>query len=86
MIMKSCSFCGNKHLKSILTEYTYRHNGKYMIFQNVPALQCEFCGEKYFDASVLKQIEKEFIAIQSGKKASKEIRVPVEDFNQLSVA
>ena len=54
-----------------------------MIFQNVPALQCEFCGEKYFEAKVLKQIEKEFIAIQNGKKVSKEISVAVEDFGKL---
>jgi len=84
--METCNFCGNTHIQSILTEYTYRHNGKYMIFHNVPALQCEFCGEKYFEAKVLKQIEKEFFAVQNGKKASEEIRVPVEDFNQLDVA
>ncbi len=82
-MIKSCSFCGNKNIKDTLVEYTYKHDGKYMIFQNVPALQCEFCGEKYFEAKVLKQIEKEFIAIQNGKKVSKEISVAVEDFGKL---
>ena len=54
-----------------------------MIFHNVPALQCEYCGEKYFDVKVLKQIEKEFISVQKGKKVSKEISVAVEDFDKL---
>ncbi len=81
--MQSCSFCGNKNIKNSLVEYTYKHDGKYMIFHNVPALQCEYCGEKYFEAKVLKQIEKEFIAVQNGKKVSKEISVAVEDFDKL---
>ena len=84
--MQSCAFCGNKNIRQTLTEYTFRHNGEYMIFRNVPALQCEFCGEKYFDAKVLKQIEKEFLSVHKGKKRTKEILVPVEDFSELDVA
>lgn len=84
--MKSCTFCGNKNIKNVLSEYTYRHKGNYMIFKNVPCSQCEYCGEKYFDAKVLKQIENEFIAVQNGKKAPKEILVPLEDFSKLDVA
>jgi len=82
-MMQNCSFCGNKNIKNSLVEYTYKHDGKYMIFHNVPALQCEYCGEKYFEAKVLKQIEKEFVAVQNGKKVSKEISVAVEDFDKL---
>ncbi len=84
--MQQCSFCGNKHLKTTVTEYTYRQNGAYMIFQNVPAIQCEFCGEKYFDANTLKRIESEFIAVKNGTRHTKEIRVPIEDFSALDVA
>ncbi len=82
-MMQSCSFCGNENIKNSLVEYTYKHDGKYMIFHNVPALQCEYCGEKYFEAKVLKQIEKEFVAVQNGKKVSKKISVAVEDFDKL---
>ena len=84
--MKSCSFCGNKNIKQALSEYTYKHDAKYMIFKNVPCLQCEYCGEKYFEAKVLKQIENEFIAIQNGKKVQEENSEPVEDFSRLDVA
>lgn len=65
--MKHCSFCGNKHIRTLLTEYTYKHNGNYMIFNNVPSFRCEYCGEKYYESKVLKQIEREFIAVQNGK-------------------
>jgi len=82
-MMQSCSFCKNKNIKNTKVEYTYKHDGKYMIFHNVPALQCEYCGEKYFEAKVLKQIEKEFISVQLGKKTPKEISVAVEDFDKL---
>ena len=84
--MKVCSFCGNKNIKNTLTEYTYRHKGKYMIFNNVPAQQCEFCGEKYFESKVLRKIENEFFAVINGKKVTKGIRVPVEDFSSVEVA
>jgi YgiT-type zinc finger domain-containing protein len=82
-MIQSCSFCGNKNIKNTQVEYTYKHDGKYMIFHNVPALQCEFCGEKYFEANILKKIEEQFISIQNGKKASSEISVAVEDFDKL---
>ena len=77
---------GNKHIKHCFTEYTYKKDGHYLIINNVPCLQCEFCGEKYFEAKVLKQIEKEFFAIQNGKKTLQEISVPVEEFSKLQFA
>jgi YgiT-type zinc finger domain-containing protein len=82
--MKNCSFCGNKNLQKTLSEYTYKHNNNYMIFNNVPALKCEFCKEKYYEAKILKQIEKEFFAVQNGKEVSKKISVPVEDFSEVA--
>ncbi len=71
-------------MQQTFSEYTYKHDDKYMIFNNVPALECEFCKEKYYEAKVLKQIEKEFFAVQNGKKVSKKISVPVEDFSDVA--
>lgn len=84
--LNCCSFCGNKNIKKTVSEYTYKHNGNYMIFSNVPSLECEYCGEKYYDAKVLKKIEQEFQAVVSGKKTSKTISVPVEDYSEVEVA
>jgi len=83
--MKKCSFCGNANFKSSKIDYTYKHNGAYLIINNVPCSQCEFCGEQYFKSTILKQIEKEFDSITTGKKDIVEhITVPLESFENLS--
>jgi len=85
--MQSCHFCGNKNLKNVETEYIYKHDGKFLFVENVPATQCTFCGEKYFEAKILKQIEKEFFSIYNGeKKVHKEIIVPTETFTEMAYA
>ncbi len=79
--MKVCHFCGNKNFKSTKAQYTYKHNDKYLMVEDVPCEQCAYCGEQYFEGSVLKQIEKEFNAIHSkNKKVKKELIIPVEQF------
>jgi len=51
---------------------------------NVPCEECEYCGEQYFKADVLKTIEKEFVKIFSAKKKpKKQLKVPVEEFAEL---
>jgi YgiT-type zinc finger domain-containing protein len=85
--MKSCSFCGNKTLKDVKTEYIYKKDNKYLIIDAVPAKECSYCGEKYFKADVLKSIENEFNKINNGtKKITKELLVPTENFCELESA
>ena len=51
---------------------------------NVPCEECEYCGEQYFKAKALKKIEENFKAIyHSGKKAKREVTVPVEEFAEI---
>jgi hypothetical protein len=51
---------------------------------NVPCEECEYCGEQYFKAEVLKKIEKDFVDIYSNKKKlKKQIEVPIEEFEEL---
>ena len=81
---KICSFCGNKTFEIRDVQYIYRHNGHFLVVNNVPCEECEYCGEQYFKANVLKKIEKEFMEIYSAKKKSKkQIKVPVEEFVEL---
>ncbi len=81
---KVCNFCGNKNFKEMLAQYIYRHDEKFLVVNNVPCEECEYCGERYFKASALKKIEKDFSKIYaSGKKAKKEVMVPVEEFVEL---
>jgi YgiT-type zinc finger domain-containing protein len=85
--MKICHFCGNKNFKDNFVQYTYKHGDQFLIVNDVPCRQCEYCGEPYFKAEVLKQIEKEFQAVYvHGKKTSKELRVPVERFVEIQDA
>jgi YgiT-type zinc finger domain-containing protein len=79
-MQNKCNFCGNKNFKEKNVQYIYKHNGAFMLVNNVPCEECTFCGEQYFKAAVLKKIEKDFNAIQAGKKTSTEIMVPVEEF------
>ncbi len=81
---KTCNFCGNKNFNIKKVQYIYKHDGKFLVVNDVPCEECEFCGEQYFEAKVLKKIEKEFNEIYvSGKKAKVEIQVPVEEFTEV---
>ena len=82
--MKVCHFCGNKNFKNTKVQYTYKHNENFLIVNDVPCEQCEYCGEQYFKGSVLKQIEKEFNSIHShGKKVKRELIVPLEQYCEI---
>ncbi len=77
----SCSFCGNKNIRNVKVQYIYRHDGQLLIVNGVPCEQCEYCGEQYFKAEVLKKIESDFNQVYTHrKKADREIRVPVEQY------
>lgn len=79
--LKTCNFCGNKNFKDKLVQYIYKHNEQFLMVENVPCEECEYCGEQYFQADVLKKIEKDFLDIYAKKKKlKKSIEVPVEEF------
>jgi len=82
--MKIYNFCGNKNLKEKTAQYIFRHNGQFLIMNDVPCEECEFCGEQYFKAETLKKIESNFQAIHlAGKKAKKEFKVPVDEYVEI---
>lgn len=81
---KVCNFCGNKNFKIKQVQYIYKHEGKVLVVNDVPCEECEFCGEQYFEAKVLKKIENDFNEINSLKrKAKRKIEVPVEEFEEV---
>ena len=55
--MNVCHFCGNTEFKHRTVQYRYRHDNKLLFVNNVPCVECTFCGEQYFEAKVLKQIQ-----------------------------
>ena len=81
---KICNFCGNKNFRERYVQYIYKHDDQFLVVNNVPCEQCEYCGEQYFKADVLKKIEKDFGDIYLfGKRAKKELKVPVEEFVEI---
>lgn len=84
--MEICTFCGNKNFHKTTTQYTYKRDGHFMIVEDVPCEQCDYCGEQYFSAQVLRQIESEFEAIYlKGKKVKRSVVVPVESYSNLVI-
>ena len=81
---KVCSFCGNKNFEEKSVQYIYRRDDRYLLVNNVPCEECEYCGERYSKAVVLKKVEKDFHDIySSGKRVKKQVKMPVEDFVEI---
>ncbi len=81
---KICNFCGNKNFREKQIQYVYRHDGQFLVVNNVPCEECEYCGEQYFKAGVLKKIEKDFTKIYLAKKKAKKVmKLPVEEFIEI---
>lgn len=80
-----CAFCGHKHLTSQTTRYIHQIGDELLIVDDVPCLQCDYCGEQYFDAAVLKAIEAEHTAIAQHRKTPSTIKpVALESFSALA--
>jgi len=79
-----CSFCGNTDFKSKLVDYVYRRGDDMLMVHRVPAIECDYCGERYYEADVLARIESDFEAIKDGtREVEKHLSVPVEDYSRL---
>jgi hypothetical protein len=62
----------------------YRRDEQMLLVNNVPCEECAFCGEQYFEARALRQIEDEFQRISSGAKTPvTTIQVPIEEFAEV---
>ncbi|MCK5145750.1 YgiT-type zinc finger protein [bacterium] len=82
--MKVCSFCGNKNISEKKTQYIYKHDNHFLLVNDVPCEECDYCGEQYFQSKVLKKIENDFLALQgSTRQPKKSILMPVDEFSEI---
>jgi len=82
--MKVCSFCGNRNVTEKMTQYIYKHDNNFLLVNDVPCEECDFCGEQYFQSKVLKKIENDFRALQASTHQSKKtIIMPVDEFSEI---
>jgi YgiT-type zinc finger domain-containing protein len=78
---KKCNFCGSERFEERRIEYLYAHQGKYLLVPNTPVEICLNCGMIYYNAAVLKEIERRFFAIQDKtEEPDRYISVPEKDF------
>ena len=78
----TCSSCGGE-LEERLVQHEYRWEGKLFVFESVPARVCRQCGERYFDAKVVKVMER---AVLEQLEAKCILHVPVFSYSELVVA
>jgi YgiT-type zinc finger domain-containing protein len=72
-----CNFCGSDHYEERRIEYLYSYQGQYLLVPNTPVEVCLDCGMIYFDAAVLKEIERRFFAIkQNTEQPDRYIQMP----------
>lgn len=81
----TCAFCGNSHLTPKTTRYLHQRHNEMLIVEDVPCLECDFCGEQYFEVGVLKRIEEDHRAIASHRRQpARYVQVAVESFECLA--
>lgn len=75
---ETCEYCNGEVWAKTVTVH-YRHKGKLVLIENVPARVCRRCGERYYDATTIEKLE----AIARRKRtAEKTLLVPVRDFTK----
>ena len=77
----ACTFCGSESYEERRIEYLYSHRGQYLLVPNTPVDVCLNCGMIYYDATVLKEIERRFLAIQKNEeRPDRYIQMPTAAF------
>ena len=75
-VYHKCHFCGGEVLeKRITVDYRWGEN-LLAVIENVPAGVCGTCGEQYFKAEVVKEMEK---LADSPEKPKKVLEVPLRE-------
>lgn len=81
MVRKGCNSCGSDRYEERRIEYLYSHQGKYLLVPNTPVEVCQDCGMVFYAATVLKEIERRFFAIQDhSEEADRYIEIPAKAY------
>jgi len=79
---KVCNFCGSDQYEERRIEYLYSYQGKYLLVPNTPVEVCLNCGMVYYEAAVLKEIERRFFAIQQNlEQPDQYIEIPTAAYS-----
>ncbi len=67
-----CMFCKNKTYTESTTTHVVNYQNSIIIIRNVPCLECDQCGEKYYTDEVAEKLER---IVNSAKQLMQEISV-----------
>lgn len=67
-----CMFCKNKTYTESTTTHVVNYQNCIIIIRNVPCLECDQCGEKYYIDEVAEKLER---LVNSAKQLMQEISV-----------
>jgi len=74
-----CNICGSDRYEERRVEYLYSHDGEYLLVPDMPVEICLDCGMVYYDAALLKEVERRFFAIrQRTEKPDSYLKVPAK--------
>ncbi len=78
---QKCNYCGKADYEERKTPYLYSYKGNYLLVSDTPVEICLNCGMLYYEAKVLKEIERRFFAIQKeGGEAEQFIEIPMMNY------
>lgn len=78
---KKCNFCSSEQYEERRIEYLYSYKGEYLLVPNTPVEVCTQCGMIYYDAAVLKEIERRFFAIRKKQeRPDRYIQMPTASY------
>jgi len=71
-----CEYCdGHVGAERLVTVYRHRR-GRHFIFERVPARVCRRCGERYFEGSVVRRMDR----LMRSSRPRVTVRVPIVRF------
>ncbi|MCD6553209.1 MAG: hypothetical protein DRI52_11115 [Chloroflexi bacterium] len=56
--METCPICHIGSIRERQVTYTQMHEGHLVVIQGVPALVCDFCGERWFDTKTVNGLQR----------------------------
>lgn len=77
-MVTKCFQCGNPTVKKFVVAENWWGDA-FTLVENVPVWVCENCGEQYFDAEVVKELDK---MKEKPLQAKRVIQVPVYVYGQ----
>jgi YgiT-type zinc finger domain-containing protein len=75
--METCPVCHIGSMRERQVTYTQMHEGQLVVIQGVPALICDFCGERWFDTKTVNGLQR---LLQPDSGASEGLRKGYRQF------